>query len=483
MAYRRKHWLALLPALSLVACASDGASDFESDDDGFGGSFGDAGASGVCFSSNECPTGTTCNEFGQCVPPSGMGPDGGPPEENELEVAEPIHSDRYVYVALSELDALAKIDGDSLEVSSIPVGDQPEVLAAIPDSDGVVVLDRNNGTVTIVRPGEDADDTRVLPTLPNMNRISIDPTGRYALAWFDIRDAAQGGLGSLADIGSFQDVTLIRLGQNMEHSVDLTVGFRPRSVRFDAAGERAFVITDDGISVLDMDEVISGGPTIVAPVSIGQEAGVDPIDYEVNVNAGGDLAVIRQAGSTTLRFVELQGSSAGQTVDLEMSAAPTDVDLSGDGSRVFVVLRSAAQLVEVDISAGLPSAGDVSSTNLVAPEVGSLVLSADEDQAVLFTNATVSERLLHVDLSSPARTQRILGLKKGVRELGFSPAGTSLLVTHSKSPGSPLDPGLGLEEIIDRSFGYSVVDVPTGFSKLQVTTANPGPFQFSLETP
>mgnify|MGYP001584096637 CR=1 FL=1 len=42
------------------------------DDDDDDGAF-DAGASGQCFSSSECPTGWECSEFGVCVPPSTSG--------------------------------------------------------------------------------------------------------------------------------------------------------------------------------------------------------------------------------------------------------------------------------------------------------------------------------------------------------------------------------------------------------------------------
>jgi hypothetical protein len=101
-----------------------------------------------------------------------------------------------VYVAMTELDALAKIDGATLAVASIAVGDRPEVVAAVPLTDAAVVLDRSNGTATIVRPTEDRDDTTTVKTMPNLNAIAIDPHGRYAVAWFDLAVAAQeaGGL-------------------------------------------------------------------------------------------------------------------------------------------------------------------------------------------------------------------------------------------------------------------------------------------------
>ena len=88
-----------------------------------------------------------------------------------------------------------------------------------------------------------------------------------------------------------------------------------------------------------------------------------------------------------------------------------------------------------------------------------------------------------MDLADPAHPVLSYGLQKSVRFLGYDPTGTSLIVTHAKSFGDPLENGLSFEEFIDRSFGYSIVDVATGFDKLQITSADPGVFSFSTTSP
>lgn len=475
----RKNW-SLVALLLVAACGSDQANS-----GGFAA--GDAGTGlPECFSSNECPTGYTCSEFGNCMPPIQGGPDaGGDPAEIEVERSAPVHSDRFVYVAMSELDSLAKIDGLTLEVSSIAVGDQPKVLAAIPNSDGVVVLDRNNGTVAIVRPSGAIDDTRVVPTLANMNRLSVDPTGSYALAWFDLRKEIKdaGGLSNSSVIGSFQDVTVIRLAQDAERSVDLTVGFRPREVEFAADGSRAFVITDDGISVISLADVIDGGPSIVAPFNVQSDPLTDPLDLEVNIVASGDYAVVREELKAELRVVQLSAPGAGAMSILALPAAPTDVDLATDGSAAYAVLRDTSELAIIDLSQGLPDDSNVELIALGGDILGSMVLSPGDQQAVLFTNASSQERLTLIDLIDIAHPVQTFGLQKSVRSLGYDPTGTSLIVTHAKSFGDPLENGISFEEFIDRSFGYSIVNVATGFSKLQITSADPGFFSFSATTP
>ena len=476
----------ILLAAALFVGAGCG-SDQYAGSDYYGGSDAGAGSLPQCLSSNECPLGWTCTEFGTCVPPAPGSPDGGSgPVEIEAELSPPTHSERFVYVAMSELDALAKIDGTTLSVASIPVGDQPEVLEAIPHTDGVVVLDRNNGTASIVRATETGDDTRVVPVLPNMNRISVDPTGAYALAWFDLRQETldNGGLSGVGAIGSFQDVTVIRLRQDNERSVDLSVGFRPRDVQFDETGTRAFVITDDGISVIDLAQSVEAGPSIVAPVDIATGPEVDPLSMEVNVVAAGDYAVIRETARAEIRVVGLSAQELGTSVSIALPAEPSDVDLSSDGLTAYAVLKDTSELAILDLTAGLPAPEDLTLISISGETVGSMVLSPLGTQAVLFTNASSVERLTVVDLATDGGpTVRSFNLQKSVRSLGYDPTAASLIVTHAKSFGNPLENGISFEEFIDRSFGYSIVNIATGFDKLQITSADPGAFQFSTTTP
>jgi hypothetical protein len=385
---------------------------------------------------------------------------------------------------MTELDALAKIDGTTLSVESIPVGDQPEVLEAIPGADGVVVLDRNNGTASIVRALGSGDDRRVVPVLPNMNRISIDPTGSYALAWFDLRQETldSGGLSGVGAIGSFQDVTVIRLRQDGERSVDLSVGFRPRDVQFNDDGSRAYVITDDGISIIDMAEAIEAGPSIVAPVDISGAIATDPLDMEVNVVASGEFAVVREVASAEVRVVSLVSGQFGLSSSLVLPGEPSDLDLAADGLTAYAVVKDTSELAVIDLSSGLPESEDVSLIDLGGEAVGSMVLSPLGDQAVLFTNASSVERLTVVDLGA-APVVRSFNLQKSIRSLGYDPTATSLIVTHAKTFGNAQENGISFEEFIDRSFGYSIVDIATGFDKLQITAADPGAFQFSTTTP
>lgn len=464
--------------LSMVsaAVAGDGgagcAGTAALDSPGGGDNGGAAPAS--CLASNECPTGFTCNEFHVCVAPSPTS-DGGVPAETEISLGAPISSQRYVYVAMTAQNQLARIDGVTLAVASTPVGAAPREVATIPGSDGAVVLDAVNGTATVVRPVlTGGDGTRVLATLPSLNRIDVDPTGRFAVVWFDLVKALHDGTGNA---GSFQDVAVIALAPGLEKAVALTVGFRPRSVAFDAAGTRAYVITQDGVSVIDLVDATEHEPRIVPPIAVAAP-GTSPDDLEVQIVATGDYAAVRQAGHAGLRVVSMRTDTAGQTWDIPLAAPPTDIDLAPDGSRVYAALRDASQLAVIDIPGDALDPTGVETVDLAPATVGSLVVSADGKRALVYTNATLDPHLTRVDLTAPGFPHVTWTLQKAVRAIGISPDSATAIVLAAKAPGDPAT-ATSVDDFIAESFGYALVDLATGFAKLQITPVDPGPFAYA----
>ncbi|GAB4560948.1 MAG: hypothetical protein Tsb0020_08080 [Haliangiales bacterium] len=446
----------------------------------------DAGAgTPECFSSNDCPTGWSCSDFGVCQPPPDSPGDAEPPPpEVEYELGAPVSSLRYVYVAMTDEDALARIDGATLEVSSVRVGEAPRVLATAPDSDAAAVLDAVNGTVTIVRPATSGDQKITLATLPNLNRLSVAPSGEYALAWFDLEKAVQesGGLGGVDRVGSFQDVTVIRLTSGQAQAVDLTVGFRPRAVEFDRDSARAYVITEDGVSVIDLAAATDAGPSIIAPIPVTDDVLADPAAVEVAIVPTGERAVVREAERAELRIVELAGESRGQSQTVTLDAVPSDVDLDPDGSHAYAVLREASALAIVTLPTSAEEAPSVEVIDLGGAPVGSLVLSPDTSRGLLFTNATAAEQLTIIELDEPGRPHRSVTLEKSLRSVHISPDGDHAVLIHAKTPGDP-DQAVDFEEFIDRSHGYSVFDIESGFAKLEITPVNPGALAFAPNAP
>jgi DNA-binding beta-propeller fold protein YncE len=452
-------------ALVGTAACADSAALHDSGD----GAGGPPGAPVGCLASSECPAGSTCNEFHVCVAMAPPG-DGGVPPETEIALGAPTSSQRFVYVAMTAQGKLARIDGDTLGVATTPVGAAPREVATIPGSDGAVALDAVNGTATVVRPVDSSGDgTRVLATLPSLNRIDVDPTGQYAVIWFDLVRAIADGTGNS---GSFQDVVVAALAPGHERSVALTVGFRPRAVQFDAAGARAYVITQDGVSVIELADAIQRGPHLVPPIAIA-EPGVAAEDLEVQVVATGDFAAVRQAGQARVRVVSLRGATVGEAHDVPLAATPTDIDLAPDGSRLYAVVRDAHELAVIDIPGDAIDPSGVDHVALGAATVGSIAVSADGARAVLFTNATLDPHVTVVALDQPGFPHATHPLQKAVRSVAIAPDRATAVVVSAKAPGDPAAAG-SVDELIARSFGYELVDLATGFAKLQLTPVDPG---------
>ena len=478
---RTNRWSALTLVAALAACGAETGGGGGSSDrpDGRASGANDAAGTSECYASNECPIGWTCSELGTCQPPVG-GVDGGgtAPPEVELELGQPQAAERYLYVGMPESDTLVKIDGTTLTVATVPVGDAPEVVRAIPGGDDAIALDVGSATATIVRPTVDRDERVSLRTLPRLNSLAVDPTGRTAIAWFDLKRALAAGV-PLSAIGSFQDVTVVGLVRGAEVAVDLSVGFRPREVEFDAAGTHAYVITDDGVSVIDLAAALAGEVSVVAAIPVV----ADPLAFdaaaaaEVEITSDGQHAVARVDGEAWLTVTAL---ATGVRHVVPLAAPATDVDLLPDGTRALALLRDADRAVILDLPGDAidPSGAEVIDLGTLAlgGHVGSATLSADGRRALLFTNATAIERVATLDLAASPVTASVRVLQKAVRTAGFAPDGRTALILHARTGDGT---GGTVAAIVDAAWGYSVLDLDTGFVKLTLTPVDPGAFAFA----
>src|SRR5690606_21269838 len=100
--------------------------------------------------------------------------------------------------------------------------------------------------------------------------------------------------------------------------------------------------------------------------------------------------------------------------------------------------------------------------------IGSVNIAPNGKRALLYTTAQeTNERLTILDLEE--ETLHTVRLPKSVRAVTISPDSESALLVHRKLPGDPNDTGISPDELIDRSYGYSVLRLEDGFSKLQLT--------------
>ena len=464
-----------LAAAGLVAAGCGGG--FGGDDSPFqnnnGHGYPDAGTTYECYSANDCQPGQYCNEFHRCVwPPQdsdgGVEDDGGEPyvpPETEHEYSPPASGLRYVYVALTDQDTVARIDSETLDIDTIGVGDRPDVLATAPGQDVAVVLNTGSSSVTLMRTENDVDTVVTLPTPPHFNRLAVSPGGQYAVAWFELTDPNATG------IGSFQDVSIIRLSPGAEEVINVSVGFKPREVQFAPDDSQAWVITEDGVSILDLAQATAGYLALTVPLTADPFGEGDP--DEVVVTPDGEHAFARWPGLAAVRAVDL---STGALVDTPLAGPPTDLDLTPAGDRLVAVVRSQSQVGLLDVPADIGDASAIQTVDCTQIVVGSAQITDDGGQALLYTNALNEKAVALLDLQTA--DLRFAPLRKGIRWVALAPDGRSALVLHNKVPGDPL-PTDDFQTVLDKSYGFSLVDLDSLFVKLQITEADPGAFAFT----
>ena len=410
-----------------------------------------------------------------------------PPEIEEQRAFEtPQAGSRFVYVANPRRDNVAVIDSRTLAITSVEAGDGPTYLVTVPERDGTpideaLVINANASTATLLRTTTAGTTTVQLPVVAGANAIAVAPNGHYAVVYLDTSRPNQG-----VPAGSFQEVAVLRLDPGMERGLLLSVGFRPVSVVFSADGQTGFVITEDGVSILRFGALT--GPALVPTVSFYDDSIVAPTDagmgdagavlprdaraQDVSVTRDGRYAIARFAASPAMRVVDLMSRTV-QTIDLGTEI--TDLDIAPDGTFALAALRGESRVLRIPIPGGFTDPSQRRSIDLPGEVVGSITLSPDGARALVYSTAAMTERATLLDLAGTT-PPAVLRLRKTVRAVAFAPGGESALIVHGRSEGSPTEAGIDLETQIDRSYGYSLLNVAERFTRLQLTPADVGPF-------
>jgi hypothetical protein len=410
-----------------------------------------------------------------------------PPEVEEQRAFEtPQAGSRYVYVANPRRDNVAVIDSRSLAITSVEAGDGPTYLVTVPERDGTpideaLVINVNATTATLLRTTAAGTATVQMPVVAGANAIAVAPNGHYAVVYLDTSRPNQG-----VPAGSFQEVAVLRLDPGMERGLLLSVGFRPVDVVFSDDGQTGFVVTEDGVSILRFASLT--GPALVPTVSFYDDTIVAPIDagvtdggmplprdaraQDVSVTRDGRYAIARFAASSSMRVVDLMRRTV-QTIDLGTEI--TDLDVSPDGSFALAALRNESRVLRIPIPAGFDDPAQRRAIALPGEVVGSITMSPDGARALVYSTAAMTERATLLDLAGTA-APTVLRLRKSVRAVAFAPGGESALIVHGRTEGNPAETGIDLETQIDRSSGYSLLNVAERFTRLQLTPAEVGPF-------
>lgn len=401
----RGGWRRVLAALGFAALCVGQVHCGASDSDDSGGGFGAAGPGVGGVGGSNSGGGSGGNGGG-----GGTGGSEPPPPEQELESSfkAPVATGRYVWTANPDSGRVALIDAFSYEVQVVEAGFQPTYLAAVskPEDDRDVAIVLNTGsldaTLFSVRAG--GIDSFTAKVHRGANAWALSPSGRWAIAWTDYRVVTE-----LDPTDGFQDLTVIDLSASSPKATRLSVGFRPTRLFFDAGEDHVYVVTEPGISTLDLGD----DPRVGLLLPLDQDEFDTPTGRDVTVTPDGGHAFVRREGSPDIEILDL---GDGSRRSLSLSGPVTDLDLTDDGTRGVAVVRSSSEAVLFDVDEILADTSNFSVVPILGATVGSVSLPADPRRALLYSNAIGSDRvvILNLEAGDDFLNQRAVALKAPV---------------------------------------------------------------------
>lgn len=413
-----------------------------------------------------------------------------PPEKKTIvDLQLPQASDNYVYTTNPTAGVVSVIDAKMLSIRTLQTGEKPTYLRTLKNSDNAIVLNIGSSTATVIRSTASKSTTSDLDVVQGANAIGVTADGKHAVVYYNSSYTSAGNTS-----GSYQDVSVLSLSKDgaTDKAVSMTVGFRPRDVFFSSDNTKSFVVTEDGVSVLDFALIEKNGSSIAQLWPFG--GGVDQKTLDVSVTPDGKYALARAEGKSLLQLIDLSNGKVktldvakayvapppvdtGEDAGVSTPALPiaiTDLELVPTGTAAIAVLRNQSAMVTLPLPGVFDDPTKATTRTVSGEIVGSASVTPDGTHALLYTTAANVERITIVDLVKNTEP-KVVALRKAVLAVTFTPDSRTALITHTKLPGDPNAAGITPDDAIDRSYGYSLLRVPSGDVKLQVTQTSVGP--------
>ena len=451
-----------LACMLLGACADK---DDSSDGIGTGLSGGDGGGASAGDGDWDGDDGGDGDGDGDGEPPP-------PEEEEEADFRVPKASGRFVYSASETTDRVAVIDSSTLAIDVVTVCREPSMVVPIPgaavDEGWVAVLCPGSSEIAFVRT-QAAGTSTVTVRAGNAaaNHLVATPDGARVIAYHRAAGPEVPGAAST------QELTVLETAGSA--SWQFVVGANPRALELSDDGSVAYVVTDDGVNILELTALDDTDKPDVVPVS--PDTAIDPSTLEVHIAPAVNQALARVDGQTWIAVTDLE---TGERTLLELPGYVTDLDVAHDGSFALATLPAAggSTLVQID----LPIVSDAFTVHPIPGEyVGLTALAPGGDTAILYT--TVNP---FAETAAPDPRQRVtLARREGsgwtqlttifvevpVRSVGIAPDDANAILLHAEAP----------QLNVHAPWPYTLLDLTATFpiKKLQTAQAEPGPILFT----
>jgi len=437
-----------LMLLILAACSDSGGMM----DEGSAGADGDMDSDSDSDSDMDADSDSDSDSDGDTDPPE---------VEEPVNYKVPKGSGRYVFIPDETNDKVVVIDSDTLVIETVDVGARPTHLVPLSEEASAAVIAIESDEVSILEVDEyGIPHTEEMDVRPDTNALAVSGDGAYIIAYWDARYEEDSGAP-----GTDQEISIIDRNADPIEVHDMTVGMHPVEVVFDEADETAFVVTEEGINVIDLTNAGSIG--IPPQVTLFDSAEVDPDTVEIAIEPSGSYAIARREGSPDVVIAWLDGSDEVRSFTLP--SAPTDLDISADGTFGVLVLRASAQVAILDFP--LPAGALEDPFELV--DLGDVIcgvatLSIDGGTILLHTTTGGDEH----DQRVLTRMTRILDgweidstlLERRIQSVAITPMTHSAVAIHQQE-----SVGYG-----GNPYAYTLVTLPSMQVKFQQIPVEPG---------
>jgi 6-phosphogluconolactonase (cycloisomerase 2 family) len=410
---------------SMASDPSAGALGNDADPTGSGATNSGAGTGG----SSSSAAGSTAS--GGSPGAGGMPPIVVPPEaEIEASFLAPVVTGKYVFSANPQSGRVAVIDAETYAVRIYNAGFGPKYLAAIPGERGAIVINELSHDTTLFRlaDGEVTVDESALEVHHGANAWAVSADGRFAIAWTRTEDDQK-----LDPTAASQDITVLDLEEG--RSKRLSVGFHPTQVVIDESSSKAYVVNDDGVSVVTLGD----DPLVSLLAHVSEDPLEEPAARDVSILPDGSYAVVRVEGSSQLRIVNLAEENELELYDL--GTPISDVDLSSDGTLAVAAVPGYREVVLVPVPPTVP-AEQFERITIEGEIPSSVTLSDQSELALLYQNGDDNSHLTILDLRPDMqRVYRTVDVKGPVTAAFAAPGAESAIVMQRPMMGST-KPGL-----------------------------------------
>ncbi len=401
---------------------------------------------------------------------------------NETErflVREVATTDSYVFVPNADVNSstLARVDANDLSVIPLQVGQNPQDVAA-KDIEGIgavaYALCEGNSTVAIVRAdlpsrtGAGLGDVRLFKVPSEVNRLTMSPDGRYAVAWIDPERSLVN-----SPIASLQVMSLIKLGDTPEEDAvyNLSVTRLIRDLEFTNNGE-LFLLGREGVNRLRLADVTAD--RLVPRLELGLDSALFPANtFEMEVDPDARFMIIRSAGAQAVILYELPTDLNEDLIarPVDLPGLSNDIDLIGGVSpQVLVTVPSAGKLAVIDVLEALQDPLYTASIKEVGLPLGLAQITPDGNQVVLYSTIAGVYDVQRLDLNDDS--QATWTLRDRVYAMAVSPDSRRAIAIHQAGDAKDLS----AEDLFRQYDGLTLIDLATGYLRPIVLQGTPTDF-------